>query len=151
MEDLSKPRSSSITSIASIEELGGEVGDLSLHRAGELINLSKCEDETFISNAYKYCQRCLGGSWALCSADDLSVEYLSGGMTNYLYLCSLAPQVKTEPGEPRKVKGNSFNNYELMPLVFIKVAQSPPPYGHHKSNTHVQEKYRKAQLMEMKL
>lgn len=92
------------TSTASVEELeleGG--GDHSLFRAGEFIHLTKCDDESFISNAYKYCQRCLGGSWAKCSADKFSVEYLHGGMTNYLYLCSLDDDIVTEDEEPRKV------------------------------------------------
>jgi len=87
----------------SIEELHVDGEDLSIARAGELVNLSKCEDEVFIANAYKYCQRCLGGSWAKCSADKFSVQYLHGGMTNYLYLCSLADDIETDAEEPRKV------------------------------------------------
>ena len=90
---------------ASIEELGGGiVADKSISRAGdEMINLSECNDEKFIQNAYKYCQKCLGGSWAKCSSDKFRVKYLMGGMTNYLYLCSLDDSIPTEEHEPRKV------------------------------------------------
>jgi len=91
------------SSAASIKELDGSKGDKSLHRAGEYIRLQDCEDQTFIANAYKYCQACLGGSWAKCSADKFSVQYLIGGLTNYLYLCSLGDDVPTGELEPRKV------------------------------------------------
>jgi len=91
------------SSTASIDELNGMVGDMSIVRAGEFINLSNCNDENFISNAYKYCQKCLGGSWAKCSSDKFKVQYLMGGMTNYLYLCSLDDSIETEEHEPRKV------------------------------------------------
>lgn len=88
---------------ASINELTIAGEDKSLLRAGEFIHLSECLDEVFIANAYRYCQRCLGGSWSKASADKFSVEYLSGGMTNYLYLCSLDKSIATNVHEPRKV------------------------------------------------
>jgi len=72
-------------------------------RAGKFINLNKVDDEMTFRNAYKYCRRFLGGSWARCSPEQFTVEALSGGMTNYLYLCSLDKKIEREPGEPRKV------------------------------------------------
>lgn len=91
------------SSVASINELVGEKEDQSLQRNAEYILLSKCEDEIFIANAYRYCSRCIGGSWTKCPPDQFSVQYLSGGLTNYLYLCSLPEDFNVLPNEPTKV------------------------------------------------
>ena len=69
-------RSLSVTSITSVEELVVTGADRSLERDGESVRLKKCEDEEFIANAYKYCSRCLRGSWAKIPAHEFTVRYV---------------------------------------------------------------------------
>ena len=70
-------RTFSVTSDASVQELMGAREDRSLVRAGEEIRLTKCEDETVTDNAYKYCKRCLSGTWAKITPDQLTVTYVT--------------------------------------------------------------------------
>lgn len=100
MENRLMDRSSSV---ASINELVGNEEDKSLARTGEEICLTKCEDEVFIANAYRYCSRYLIGNWAKCPPEEFDVHYVSGGLTNYLYMCSLPNHVSLLENEPRKV------------------------------------------------
>lgn len=96
-------RTFSVTSDASVHELMGTFEDRSLIRAGEDIRLKTCEDEKVTETAFKQCKRCLGGTWAKMKPNQLTVTYVTGGMTNYLYLCSLPDDVITLENEPRKV------------------------------------------------
>ena len=73
------------SSVASINELLGEEEDKSLERAGDVIRLIDCEDKTFIANAYRYCSRCLSGSWATCPPEKFDVKYL-----RYIYVLRCA-------------------------------------------------------------
>lgn len=96
-------RTFSVTSDASVQELMGTIEDRSLIRAGEDVRVRQCEDEKVKEDAYKQCKRCLGGTWAKITPDQLSVTYVTGGMTNYLYLCQLPDNVIPEENEPSKV------------------------------------------------
>lgn len=73
MENRLMDRSSSV---ASINELVGNEEDKSLARTGEEICLTKCEDEVFIANAYRYCSRYLIGNWAKCPPEEFDVHYV---------------------------------------------------------------------------
>eukprot|EP00795_Rhopilema_esculentum_P011660 gene11660-21908_t len=94
---------------ANMAGLLDKANDKSLEK--EAVHLKSCEDAVLRGNAYKWCKRCLGGTWAKISLEDLSVQYLrlillviaDGGLTNYLYLCSMPEDKKCLPDEPSKV------------------------------------------------
>eukprot|EP00112_Aurelia_sp_Birch-Aquarium-sp1_P006926 Seg1756.12 transcript_id=Seg1756.12/GoldUCD/mRNA.D3Y31 product="Choline/ethanolamine kinase" protein_id=Seg1756.12/GoldUCD/D3Y31 len=102
MDSFKKDREALIEqSKAKMAGLLNKAEDLSLEK--EAIHLKSCEDAVLRANAYKWCKRCLRGAWARITQEKLSVQYVSGGLTNYLYLCSLPNDVETEPDEPSKV------------------------------------------------
>ena len=70
-------------STASINELVGTEEDKSLARAGEDIRVSECEDEKFNANAYKYCSKNIRGSWAACSPEKFTVQYVRYVNSNF--------------------------------------------------------------------
>ena len=70
-------RTFSVTSDASVQELMGTMEDRSIIRAGEDVRVQECEDQKVKEDAYKQCKRCLGGSWAKITQDQLSVTYVT--------------------------------------------------------------------------
>ena len=96
---------------ASIGELNGMVNDMSIARAGEMINLSNCNDENFIANAYKYCQKCLGGSWAKCSADKFQVQYFGyfGYFKNMCFCLPFLPNFPLKPMSENEMEKSVIN------------------------------------------
>lgn len=61
-----------------------------------LVNINK--------KAYVWCKECIGGTWSTLTEDEFQMVPLSGGLTNYLYICSLPPHYPVlRPDEPRKV------------------------------------------------
>ncbi|XP_071104483.1 choline/ethanolamine kinase-like [Haliotis cracherodii] len=50
--------------------------------------------------AYSWCRDSLHGSWAKITEDEIIVKHLSGGLTNFLYLCSLPKTLVPDAGEP---------------------------------------------------
>eukprot|EP00794_Sanderia_malayensis_P018232 gene18232-20051_t len=69
----------------------------------EAVHLESCEDKFFKQKAYKWCSSYLGGTWEKISFDQFNVQYVRGGLTNYLYLCSLPDSVSSAEKEQRKV------------------------------------------------
>ena len=59
---------------ANMAGLLDKANDKSLEK--EAVHLESCEDAVLRGNAYKWCKRCLGGTWAKISLEDLSVQYL---------------------------------------------------------------------------
>ena len=55
----------------------GTIEDRSLIRAGEDVRVKECEDEKVKEDAFKYCKRCIGGSWAKINQDQLTVTYVT--------------------------------------------------------------------------
>jgi len=70
-------RTFSVTSDASVQELMGTIEDRSLIRAGEDIRVKTCDDKEVNANAYKYCKRCIAGTWAKITPDQLKVTYVT--------------------------------------------------------------------------
>ncbi|GAB1609617.1 choline/ethanolamine kinase-like isoform X1 [Argonauta hians] len=61
-----------------------------------LVNINK--------KAFDWCKECIGGTWSTLTEDEFQISPLSGGMTNYLYICSLPNEITVlRPDEPRKV------------------------------------------------
>ncbi|CAF2039128.1 unnamed protein product, partial [Rotaria magnacalcarata] len=55
------------------------------------------------SQALEWCQQFLGGIWSTISIDEMILERVPGGLSNYLYSCSLPKHIETQNSEPRKV------------------------------------------------
>ncbi|CAF4621921.1 unnamed protein product, partial [Rotaria magnacalcarata] len=53
--------------------------------------------------ALEWCQQFLGGIWSTISIDEMILERVPGGLSNYLYSCSLPNHIETQNSEPRKV------------------------------------------------
>ncbi|CAF4283724.1 unnamed protein product [Adineta steineri] len=53
--------------------------------------------------ALEWCQNFLRGAWSTISVEQLRLERVSGGLSNYLYCCSLPDDIETQGNEPRKV------------------------------------------------
>ncbi|KAL5007159.1 hypothetical protein ScPMuIL_015965 [Solemya velum] len=60
-------------------------------------------DDPDLKRGISHCKDALGGVWATLSVADVEVSPISGGLTNYLYLCSLPSGVEPLNGEPRCV------------------------------------------------
>ncbi|XP_041366089.1 choline/ethanolamine kinase-like [Gigantopelta aegis] len=67
------------------------------------IEKDEIDDEEVRLKAYRWCRDSLHSSWASIDEDDIIVKRLSGGLTNYLYLCYLPSDVEIKPVEPRCV------------------------------------------------
>ncbi|CAF1073888.1 unnamed protein product [Adineta steineri] len=53
--------------------------------------------------ALEWCQNFLRGAWSTISVEQLRLERVSGGLSNYLYCCSLPDDIELQGNEPRKV------------------------------------------------
>ncbi|UJR22426.1 hypothetical protein I4U23_025486 [Adineta vaga] len=53
--------------------------------------------------ALEWCQNFLCGAWSSITVDQMHLERISGGLSNYLYCCSLPDDVESQNSEPRKV------------------------------------------------
>ncbi|CAH1787263.1 unnamed protein product [Owenia fusiformis] len=49
------------------------------------------------------CRHALGGIWMCIPEQDISIKPITGGLSNYLYLCSLPKDVDPINGEPRHI------------------------------------------------
>jgi len=91
----------------SLENMAGLLNtadDLSLQKEAVVHHL--CEDvtsEELRQNAFKWCRRCLDGAWRKIEEKQFKIEHIKGGLTNYLYLCSLPDDVESQSGEQRHV------------------------------------------------
>ncbi|KAH3887427.1 hypothetical protein DPMN_011444 [Dreissena polymorpha] len=52
---------------------------------------------------YTMCRDSLGGVWAEIDENQFEITPLSGGLTNYLYVCSLPSEVQAPDNQPRSV------------------------------------------------
>ncbi|CAF0930407.1 unnamed protein product [Rotaria sordida] len=55
------------------------------------------------SQALEWCQHFLGGVWSTLTVEEMQMNRISGGLSNYLYCCSLPDHIQTQHNEPRKV------------------------------------------------
>ncbi|CAF0767726.1 unnamed protein product [Adineta ricciae] len=53
--------------------------------------------------ALEWCQNYLRGAWSSITVEQMHLERVSGGLSNYLYCCSLPDDVESQGSEPRKV------------------------------------------------
>ncbi|CAG0894799.1 unnamed protein product [Cyprideis torosa] len=53
--------------------------------------------------AFKICRDYLKGAWNSITSDTMGWERITGGLSNFLYKCSLPPSVPTFEGEPKEV------------------------------------------------
>ncbi|KAL3841912.1 hypothetical protein ACJMK2_020001 [Sinanodonta woodiana] len=52
---------------------------------------------------FNMCKDSVGGVWADLSESDFQIQTLSGGLTNYMYLCSIPNHIEVPDNEPRTV------------------------------------------------
>ncbi|XP_013407263.1 choline/ethanolamine kinase isoform X2 [Lingula anatina] len=55
------------------------------------------------ASALKYCQQLLHGAWKELKQDRFQIKQVSGGLSNYLYVCSLPEDGHVQNGEPRQI------------------------------------------------
>ncbi|XP_064634360.1 choline/ethanolamine kinase-like [Lineus longissimus] len=66
--------------------------------------MSEDIDEETRRRVFKHCRELLGGSWSRIPSDkNLSIRPISGGLSNFIYLCKLPDGVDPIYGEPRQV------------------------------------------------
>jgi len=53
--------------------------------------------------ALEWCQNFLRGAWSTINAEQIQINQIPGGLSNYLYLCSLPENIEPLNNEPRKV------------------------------------------------
>ena len=56
-----------------------------------------------ITRAAGICRDYLKGAWKGLDPDDFVMDRITGGLSNFLYKCSLPPAVRTQGSEPREV------------------------------------------------
>jgi hypothetical protein len=68
------------------------------------------QEKVTADRALEWCQNFLRGAWSTINTEQMRMEkiryfYLfnSGGLSNYLYCCSLPDNVELQNNEPRKV------------------------------------------------
>ncbi|ESO95426.1 hypothetical protein LOTGIDRAFT_116872 [Lottia gigantea] len=61
------------------------------------------DEKAVRSEGFKWCRDSIGGIWSKITPDDFVLERINGGLSNYLYLCYLAPGLKPLGSEPDKV------------------------------------------------
>ncbi|KAK7488800.1 hypothetical protein BaRGS_00019935 [Batillaria attramentaria] len=98
-------------------------------------------DETEIRRkAYRWCKDSIGGVWTKITSDEMMMEPVSGGMSNYLYLCRLPKGVKPLHDEPYQVLLRIYghvttSNMDILvhnSVVFALLSEKrlgPKPYG----------------------
>ncbi|XP_053384231.1 choline/ethanolamine kinase-like [Mercenaria mercenaria] len=52
---------------------------------------------------FNMCRDSIGGVWSEISEDEFQISKLSGGLTNYLYICSLPSNVRVPDNQPQSV------------------------------------------------
>ncbi|CAF1088962.1 unnamed protein product [Rotaria sp. Silwood1] len=68
-----------------------------------VFNTILSQEKVSSSQALEWCQHFLGGVWTTLTAEQIRVDRISGGLSNYLYCCSLPDHVQIQQNEPRKV------------------------------------------------
>ncbi|CAF1204355.1 unnamed protein product, partial [Rotaria sordida] len=64
----------------------------------------KVPEEKVTSNqALEWCQNFLRGAWLTITVNEMHMERIHGGLSNYLYCCSLPDPIELQGDEPRKV------------------------------------------------
>ncbi|XP_025086431.1 choline/ethanolamine kinase-like isoform X2 [Pomacea canaliculata] len=98
-------------------------------------------DETEIrTKAHRWCKDSIGGAWSKITADEMIMDHVSGGMSNYLYLCRLPNCVKPLDQEPDQVLLRIYghittSNMDVLvhnSVVFALLSEKrlgPKPYG----------------------
>ncbi|CAF2722233.1 unnamed protein product [Rotaria sp. Silwood2] len=66
-------------------------------------NATMPQEKVSPNQALEWCQRFLGGAWSTLTVEKIRIDRISGGLSNYLYCCSLPDQIQTQHNEPRKV------------------------------------------------
>ncbi|CAF3394076.1 unnamed protein product [Rotaria socialis] len=61
------------------------------------------QEKVTSNEALQWCQNFLRGAWSSITIEDMRMERISGGLSNYLYCCSLPENVQPLGDEPRKV------------------------------------------------
>lgn len=86
--------------------------------------------------AFAVCREYLGGAWKHVDLSDVKVERISGGLSNYLYLCEInANKFKQCDSEPRRIllrlygEHHSKNQASLLKDVAISVIMSDHRLG----------------------
>ncbi|WAR03726.1 CHKA-like protein [Mya arenaria] len=59
---------------------------------------------------FEMCRDLIGGVWADIAEDEFHIKPLSGGLTNYLYVCSLPPDVPVPENQPQAVLLRVYGN-----------------------------------------
>ncbi|OWF44953.1 choline/ethanolamine kinase-like [Mizuhopecten yessoensis] len=67
--------------------------------------MSEDRELTNRRKGYEWCRKSVGGTWANIGEDQfgLGFKVVSGGLTNYLYLCSLPKKYPPQGNEPKEV------------------------------------------------
>ncbi|CAF3095413.1 unnamed protein product [Rotaria sp. Silwood2] len=55
------------------------------------------------NQALEWCQNFLRGAWSTITVEEMNMKRIHGGLSNYLYCCSLPDHVELQGDEPRKV------------------------------------------------
>ncbi|KAK7099283.1 choline/ethanolamine kinase-like [Littorina saxatilis] len=98
------------------------------------------EEPEIKRKAHRWCKDSIGGVWTKVSADEMILEHVSGGMTNYLYLCRLPDRLRPLRDEPHQVLLRIYghittSNMDVLvhnSVVFALLAEKrlgPKPYG----------------------
>ncbi|XP_059138982.1 choline/ethanolamine kinase-like isoform X2 [Physella acuta] len=122
-----------------------DIGNETDRRIDPPTNGQMCKDvvteDMVRRKAFRWCQDSIGGAWLqLSSQEDIIIEPIGGGMSNYLYLISLPGGTKTLRGEPSQVLLRIYGQISKSTLdflvhnsvVFALLAErklGPKPYG----------------------
>lgn len=90
--------------------------------------------------AHRWCKDSIGGVWSKITADEMLMEHVSGGMSNYLYICRLPKGSSPLQDEPCQVLLRIYghvttSNMDVLvhnSVVFALLAEKrlgPKPYG----------------------
>lgn len=90
--------------------------------------------------AHRWCKDSIGGAWSKITSDEIILEPVSGGMTNYLYLCQLPEGILPLREEPHQVLLRIYGHITTSSMdvlvhnsvVFALLAEKrlgPKPYG----------------------
>ncbi|RUS83224.1 hypothetical protein EGW08_009035 [Elysia chlorotica] len=77
-------------------------------------------DEIVRRKAFRWCQDSIGGVWlSVSSESELIITHISGGMSNYLYLIALPPDMKPVKEEPTDVLLRIYGQISKSTLDFL--------------------------------
>ncbi|CAF1449100.1 unnamed protein product [Adineta ricciae] len=82
---------------------------ISIHRVVEPVkkllqrSSGMSREKVSASQALEWCQNFLSGAWTTITVEQMRMDRITGGLSNYLYCCSLPDNIETQNNEPRKI------------------------------------------------